>query len=707
MQIRMDNGSKKKPNSLISETSPYLLQHAYNPVEWQPWSEEAFEEARNSGKMVLVSIGYSACHWCHVMERESFENEEVAALMNAHFVNIKIDREERPDLDHIYMDAVQAMTGSGGWPLNVFLTPDKKPFYGGTYFPPEKAFNRPSWTDVLLGLVRAWKERSGEILEQAEQLTAHLSRSSILGLTSPGEDDKSNVASFSPEHCKQIFDALMKNADKVHGGFGRAPKFPQTFSIGYLIRYYHFSGNSEALRHALLSVDALLNGGIYDHVGGGMARYSTDDEWLAPHFEKMLYDNALLIQVLADAWQVTGNDKYRIAISHVVSFVSGEMTGPEGGFYSALDADSEGVEGKYYTWSREEIQLALQDMEDTVGSELFCAFFDISEQGNWEGTNILRKKESPAVFAAEKGIDPGRMEKIIAFGLERIARLRSGRTKPGLDDKVILSWNALMASALARAGAATGETGYLKLARTNLDFLFSRLGSRNESGAFLHTWKEGSAKYPAFLDDYACLAEACCCYYEATMEELFLLRARDICMQVLERFSDERDLYFYYTESGQTDVLFRKKEMNDGALPSANAVMAGILWKLGMIFGTSSWQKRAVAMLAGLSGLLLKYPSAFGYWAGLYLERAFGSVEIAVLGPNALEAAHQINKKYYLPGKCIQASVTGNHDYPLLAGKKDNRDLLIYVCRNNTCGNPVQTLAGLDGQLTKAKDVKQ
>jgi hypothetical protein len=605
------------------------------------------------------------------------------------------------------MDAVQAMTGSGGWPLNVFLTPDKKPFYGGTYFPPEKAYSRPSWTDVLLGLVRAWKERRGEIMEQAEQLTDHLSRSAILGPSSSGNDEQNSGARFSPEHCKQIFEVLMKNADTRNGGFGRAPKFPQTFLIGYLIRYHHFSGNSEALDQALLSVDALLNGGIYDHVGGGMARYSSDDEWLTPHFEKMLYDNALLVYVLADAWQVTGSDKYRIAISHIVSFIRREMMGPEGGFYSALDADSEGVEGKYYTWSREEILLAFQNMEDLAGAELFCAYFDISAQGNWEGTNILRKTESPAAFAAARGMDTSRMEKIIADGLERLARLRTGRTRPGLDDKIILSWNALMASALARAGAATGEPEYLKLALQNIEFLFACLGSRIESGAFLHTWKNGSAKYQAFLDDYACLAEACYLFYEATMEESFLLRARDICSQVLERFSDEQDLYFYYTESGQTDVLLRKKEVNDGAMPSANAIMAGILWKLGMIFGTSSWQKRASAMLAGLSDTILKYPAAFGYWAGLHLERSFGSVEIVLLGRNALEAAIQINKKYYLPGKSIQASDTSDPAYPLLAGKKGDEDLLIYVCRNQVCGNPVKTLSGLDELLTKAPGTKQ
>ncbi len=702
--MTMRKEKTKHPNRLVGETSPYLLQHAHNPVDWRPWSEEAFEEARAGDRMVLVSIGYSACHWCHVMERESFENEQVAALMNEYFVNIKIDREERPDLDHIYMDAVQAMTGSGGWPLNVFLTPDKKPFYGGTYFPPVQAFNRPSWTEVLNGLARAWKERRTEILDQAEQLTGHLFRSSTLRFDSYRNKEDSGL---TPESCRKIFEGLMQQADRENGGFGRAPKFPQTFMIGYLLRYYHHTQTEEALNQALLSLDALLNGGIYDHVGGGLARYSTDEEWLAPHFEKMLYDNALLLHVLTDAFQLTRKEAYRDAIGHLVGFVRDEMTGPEGGFYSALDADSEGVEGKYYTWSLQEVNEVLSGLDDSAAIDLFCRFFDISEAGNWEGVNILRKKTDLPAFAASEGMHTERASEIISAGLKLLAARRKNRIRPGLDDKAILGWNALMASALARAGAATGDAEYVRMAEQNIGFIESNFPSNDTSGGFLHTWKNGQAKYPAFLDDYACLAEACLRLHEATMDDRYLTRSREICAQTLDRFSDEENRWFYFTASSQRDVLVRKKEIYDGAMPSPNAIMAVNLWKLGMIFGIREWQKRAVAMLSGLLELIEKHPTSFGRWAMFGLQQAFGIVEIALLGIGAKEAAKQINERYYMPEKCMQAAPKSSSDWPLLAGKKDDDELAIYVCRDFVCLSPVNSLAGFEEILSRTSTYVQ
>src|SRR5688572_29227428 len=397
----------KYSNKLSEETSPYLLQHAHNPVDWFPWSEEALQKAKQENKPILISIGYAACHWCHVMERESFEDESTAELMNEHFINIKIDREERPDLDHIYMDAVQAMTGSGGWPLNVFLTPDAKPFFGGTYFPPVRAYNRASWKETLEGVVQAYNERRNEIDAQAENLTAHLIQSNSFGLQKPGDQPQF----FSKEKCDEAFKNIMKNADKEWGGFGKAPKFPQTFSIQFLLRLHYVNsiqlpGSSEssdqggtALRQALLSLDKMIEGGIYDQVGGGFARYSTDTEWLAPHFEKMLYDNALLLSVISEAWQLTKQPQYKRAIEETLVFVEREMTSPENGFYSALDADSEGVEGKYYTWQKQEIEDLLKE-----DAELFCRFYDITEQGNWDEVNIPRIKQKPVEFCQENGL---------------------------------------------------------------------------------------------------------------------------------------------------------------------------------------------------------------------------------------------------------------------------------------------------------------
>ena len=440
--------SHNNTNHLIIETSPYLLQHAHNPVDWYPWGETALQKAKELNKPILVSIGYSACHWCHVMERESFENETAAKIMNEHFINIKIDREERPDLDHIYMDAVQAMSGGGGWPLNVFLTPDAKPFFGGTYFPPVKAFNRSSWTDVLQGIAEAWKERKNEIESQAENLVAYLQQSNGFGQTKnavhiPEEENKFK------EQCHHIFQTIMKTADKEWGGFGNAPKFPQTFVIQYLLQYHYFTNNKEALQQALLSIDKMLQGGIYDHIGGGLARYSTDKEWLAPHFEKMLYDNALLINVMCDAYQITGDKNYENAIRKTIAFVQEELMNTEGGFYAALDADSEGEEGKYYVWQKEEIDAILGN-----DATIFCNYFDVTNEGNWEEKNILRILKPLDEFVKEQGIDKAQFEQKIKESLQSLFHKRNERIKPQLDDKIILSWNALILTALCKAAAA-------------------------------------------------------------------------------------------------------------------------------------------------------------------------------------------------------------------------------------------------------------
>ncbi|MET0242570.1 MAG: thioredoxin domain-containing protein, partial [Flavitalea sp.] len=453
-------------NRLSQESSPYLLQHANNPVDWYPWSEEAFEKAKAENKPVLVSIGYAACHWCHVMERESFENHDTAAIMNDRFVNIKIDREERPDLDHIYMDAVQAMTGGGGWPLNVFLTPDKKPFYGGTYFPPTQAFNRPSWTDVLTSLSNSYREKPEEILAQADYLVQHMNSTNAFGLGKPGLADK--IGPGLKDEVHTLFDNIMKTADRTDGGFGAAPKFPQTFTIRFLLHYYYHTKEQAALDQALLSLDKMIAGGINDQLGGGFARYSTDSSWLAPHFEKMLYDNALLLIVIAEAYQITGHPKYANTIAETVRFVDEEMTSPENGFYSALDADSEGVEGKFYTWSKAEIESILGEDAD-----LFNAFYDVSERGNWEHTNILNIPVAIETFAAARHMRPEDLGLLLAHSRTKLLQQRSSRIRPQLDDKILIGWNALMCIGLCKAAAATGDQTYRNRAEANIIFLLN------------------------------------------------------------------------------------------------------------------------------------------------------------------------------------------------------------------------------------------
>ncbi len=434
-------------NRLIHETSPYLLQHAHNPVDWYPWGEEALQRAKQENKPILVSIGYSACHWCHVMERESFEQEETARLMNEHFINIKIDREERPDLDHIYMDALQAMSGSGGWPLNVFLTPAARPFYGGTYFPPRRLYTRPSWTEILQGVSQAFRDKREEITAQADQLTSHLLQSNAFGhATEPGEPV------FDTENQQAILQAILNKADTVDGGFGQAPKFPQTGCIQYLLRYYHFYRDKTALDQALLSLDKMLCGGIYDQLGGGFARYSTDGQWLAPHFEKMLYDNALLLSVLAEAFQITHLPRYREVMEQTRGFLEREMLSPEGGFYAALDADSEGVEGKFYTWRKAEIDALLGE-----DAPLFCAWYDVTEKGNWEGVNILHVPAPSATFASTHGTTEVALAEKLEACCAKLLEHRAGRIRPGLDDKILLGWNALANTACSKAFAATGH----------------------------------------------------------------------------------------------------------------------------------------------------------------------------------------------------------------------------------------------------------
>ncbi|QEC70184.1 thioredoxin domain-containing protein [Panacibacter ginsenosidivorans] len=677
---------KKFTNRLIKETSPYLLQHAHNPVDWFPWGEEALQKAKEEDKPILVSIGYSACHWCHVMEKESFEDEVTADIMNKHFVNIKIDREERPDLDHVYMDAVQTMTGSGGWPLNVFLTPDTKPFYGGTYFPPVRAFNRMSWKETLYAINESYRDKRDEVESQAENLTQHIINANSFGISKKATDQISNF--FSKDDLDLIAKNLLQSADKEWGGFGNAPKFPQTFSIQFLLRHYHFTKDDDALKQALLSIDKMMQGGIHDHLGGGFARYSTDAQWLAPHFEKMLYDNALLVSILAEAYQLTGQEKYSETIKKTLAFVERELTSPEGGFYSALDADSEGVEGKYYVWSKNEIDHLLGN-----DAELFAEVYGISGKGNWEHTNILWLKETIEVQAKKMAIDEIYLKNRLKYCREVLFKHRQTRIRPGLDDKILLGWNALMITACCKAYAATGDAICLDMAVRNIRFLETNL--RDSKGNWLHTWKNNQSKYLAFLDDYAFLMQAYIHLQEVTGRQEYLFAARNILTKTIDEFSDEDDTFFFFTSVLQEDIILRKKEVYDGAVPSGNAVMAFDLLYLAMIFNERLWLKRAEKMLISLDKVVIKYPYSFSYWAGLWQHMVTGINEIAVTGENAFTIASLINKNF-IPNKIMQSAILPTVGMPLLEGKfNDENETYIYLCRNYTCERPLKIIDDL------------
>ncbi len=674
-------------NKLINETSPYLLQHAHNPVDWYPWGEEALQKAKEEDKPILVSIGYAACHWCHVMERESFENPDTAAIMNEHFVNIKIDREERPDLDHIYMDAVQAMTGSGGWPLNVFLLPDGRPFYGGTYFPPVKAFNRSSWREVLQGVHQAYVQKKHELEAQATNLTDHLKQSNGFGVAkkSGGKDF------FSRETLATIAQNILRNADTQWGGFGRAPKFPQTFSITYLLRHYHFTGDQAALDQALLSLDKMNAGGLYDQVGGGFARYSTDNEWLAPHFEKMLYDNALLLSALAEAYQLTKREDYALVMRQTIAFLEREMKDGAGGFWSALDADSEGEEGKYYTWQHEEIQALLG--EDAA---IFCAFFDVKPEGNWQhnaahpAVTILFAQKGLEAFALEQGMDKQALRNLLDRCLAILLAHRQTRIRPQTDDKVLLGWNALLIKAFCKVYAALGDEHYRTLAVETIQFVESAFA--DGEGGWHHTWKNDVAKIPAFLDDLAYLVDAYIHVQEITGNAAYLTRAHALATQIIDLFGDSDTPFFFYTAENQSDVIIRKKEVYDGATPSGNAVMAQNLLYLALVFDQQAWRDRAMAMLDQLSQAIVKHPGSFGVWAMAVQWVIEEPLELVVVGKEALTAIHPILERY-IPCKVFQlASETPAYGFPLLEGRWQEGKTSYFLCRQYSCQAPVNTL---------------
>ena len=661
------SANKKFTNDLSKETSPYLLQHAHNPVQWKPWSETLFATATAADKPILLSIGYAACHWCHVMERESFEDEAVADYMNTHFINIKVDREERPDIDHIYMDALQAMTGSGGWPLNIFLLPNGQPFYGGTYFPPNAMQNRASWMDVLKGVHAAFESNREKLVEQATHLTAHLLQSNI-----KAQQSQASEVIATTEEFQMIAQRILQNADTQWGGFGAAPKFPQTFSIQVLFRNYFQNKDQASIVHAIRSIDKMIQGGIYDHVGGGFSRYSVDAMWQAPHFEKMLYDNALILGTLAEAYQLTKKPIYQDVIHATFTFLQRELFNGSGGYYAALDADSEGVEGKFYTWSYDELKAIITpEIFDA-----FIAYYQVTPNGNWEHTNILWTQNE-----LEKEWEPAWQNE-----LKKLFDARAVRIRPALDHKVILGWNAMLIVGFCKINAATGNHLYKKAAIECMDWLESNLYHADEN-YFYHSIANGIPKAQAFLDDYANLIQAYIQLQEMTGDTSYLFKAKKWMDYVLIHFIDEDGLYFYYTASYQKDVILRKKESYDGAQPSGNALICSSLFYLGQVFDLTEWRKQAEKMIHSIRPSLLQYPSSFGFWAQSFYQMSTGMIELVGVGPTVYESLPALNAAF-VPNSIRIMSQVQEASIPLLKGKQgiDNK---YFICKNNSCSAPL------------------
>src|SRR5215212_6878950 len=566
------------PNRLAKETSPYLLQHRDNPVDWYPWGDEAIEKARREDRPIFLSIGYSACHWCHVMEHESFESEAIARVLNENFVPVKVDREERPDLDQIYMNAVQMLTGHGGWPMSVFLTPELKPFYGGTYWPPKSSRGMPGFDQILAAVIDAWKNRREHALNAADQLTAELQN---VGAVAAGD-----AAALKIDLIDSAVSQLRRAFDSTYGGFGKAPKFPHPMDLQLLVRAWHRTAQQGALDMVRLTLDRMAAGGIYDHLGGGFARYSTDDEWLVPHFEKMLYDNALLARAYLHGWQVLGHERYRRICEETLDWMLREMRGPEGGFYSALDADSEGEEGRFYVWRAEEIR-------EVIGNDPNCSrlsseqvegllqFYGVSERGNFEGKNVLH------LAGGADGEEPEGLAEM----RRALFEARAQRVHPGLDDKRLTSWNALAIAALADAGAVLGREDYLDAARECAEFVLSQL--RDADGRLLRTYKDDRAHLNAYLEDHAFLLEALLTLYESSCEQRWFVEALSLAESMIDRFGDPQRGGFYSTSSDHEELIARRKEVGDHPIPSGNSSAAMGLLRLGALTGERRYEEAA------------------------------------------------------------------------------------------------------------------
>lgn len=690
------HASQGKPNRLIDETSPYLLQHAYNPVDWYPWNDKALQQARDLDRPIFLSIGYSACHWCHVMEHESFEDPSIAELMNRHFVCIKVDREERPDLDQIYMNAVQLLTGRGGWPMSVFLTPDGKPFFGGTYWPPESRMGMPGFRDVLEKVHEAWETRRDAVDKGAEELT-----NAVVDTTVP----QGGRATLNESLLQTAERDLLRSADRTHGGFGRSPKFPHPMDVRVLLRTWKRFGNEDALAVARLTFDKMAAGGIYDHLGGGFHRYSTDARWLVPHFEKMLYDNALLTSAYLEGYQATGDEDYARVVRETLDYVLREMTQPEGGFYSTQDADSEGVEGKFFVWTEEEIFEHL----DADEARIFNYCYDVTPRGNWEGKNILNRVKTDEEAARVLGLDVEELRRVLERSKNRLFAVRTQRVAPGRDDKVLAGWNGLMIAAMAQAAQVLGEARYADAARRAADFLLQTM--RTDGGDLLHSYKDGRARFNAYVDDYACLVDGLVDVYQATFDAAYLSAALDLAERMIAQFYDQDAGGFFYTPADHEPLIARNKDSQDTATPSGNGMAASALFRLGRICGRTDLEEKAVATLEMLSGQMEKLAMASGQ-SMIALDFLLGTTyEVAVVeGRDPQEADAVLENVYqrFLPNKVVLRRSHGVADEslpdvvaPLLAGKTaSDGAATIYLCEHGACQAPVVGAAGLESALT-------
>jgi len=684
------------PNRLINETSPYLLQHANNPVDWYPWGEEALERARSEDKPILLSIGYSACHWCHVMERESFEDETIAGLMNENFVSIKVDREERPDLDQVYMQAVQMLTGSGGWPMTVFLTPEGKPFYGGTYFPPDDRQGMPGFPRLLTSIAEAYSTNRGEVDRVTQQLTTQMSQSNQV---------PQGTSILTVDILHQAYSSLATNFDYQNGGFGNAPKFPQPMTPEFLLRYYHHGYNPRALELVELTLEKMAYGGIYDQIGGGFHRYSTDPYWLVPHFEKMLYDNALLARLFLHTYLITGRALYRRVVEETLDYILREMTDPSGGFYSAQDADSEGVEGKFFVWSPGEINAV---MGDTDG-EVFAGYYGVTAGGNFEGKNILNIRQNPEEFAETKGLTADQLGDIINRGSKALLEVREQRIHPMRDDKVLASWNGLMLRSFAEAAAALGRPDYLAVAIKNAGFL---VGSMKSDGRLLRTYRDGQAKLLGYLEDYSFVIDGLLALYEATFDLRWLEEAVTLADSMIELFWDEGIGGFYDTGSDHETLVVRPRDVFDNAQPCGGSVASDVLLRLAVFTGKSDYSAKAAVPLRSLHQAMSQSPGGTGHWLSALDFYVSPPKEIAVIGPRddpATQALLDTVFHRFLPNKVVMgvepplSPTVGNSgsDIPLLAGRGMVGGLpSAYVCQNYACQLPVTDPAGLAEQLS-------
>jgi hypothetical protein len=646
-------------NELINETSPYLLQHAHNPVHWTGWHDKAFKKAKEEDKLVIVSIGYSACHWCHVMEHESFEDTSVAAIMNEHFICIKVDREERPDVDQIYMDAVQLISGRGGWPLNAIVLPDGRPIYAGTYYPKE------NWKQVLMYFVDYWKNHRAEALERADEITKGIQVTDTIAAKPE--------TPFIAADRTAVFLKIDSTIDYQKGGRKGAPKFPMPVNYKYLLRNYYYTKNEKALKAVIVTLDNMMNGGIYDQVGGGFARYSVDGDWEIPHFEKMLYDNAQLVSLYSEAYQVTKNERYKQVVDETYEFIERELSDASGGFYSALDADSEGEEGKFYVWSYEELKAILGADFDS-----FTRVYDVSEHGNFEGRNNLVRR--PGVHLPDMKIAEWR-KKLLAE--------RSKRVRPRLDDKILTSWNALMLSGYIDAYKAFGEKRFLDRALKSAEFIKANMLQSDFS--LKRNYKNGKANIGGFLDDYSFTCEAFIALYQVTFDPQWLKLADGIAQHTIQHFSNLSNGMFFYNSTNDEPLIARKTESSDNVIPASNSSMALALYRLGLLLDKKDYIDRAKRVLTNVKDNVMGYPNYYANWAVLMDWFIAEPYEVAISGENALALNRELNG-HFLPN-CLIMGSTHKSELPLLEDKFKAGETLIYVCQNKTCQLPVKSAA--------------